>query len=248
MALFCYSAVLRFDFRGIPVAQSATPLFRWGSETRIKVITDLVKRVLADSMIMKDQNHTLVTLGDNESLIGAEAVDRIHDKARPLCDLHVANVNSTYYGGGVAELLSSLTLLMNSVGIKTGWRVLQGSPDFFSVTKKMHNALQGMDINLTERKKQLYEQVIYENAVRNHLDHDMVVIHDPQPLPMVTHYKKKGPWIWRCHLDLSASDAETWNYLLPFIEAYDALVFSINDYRQKTAVPQRFFMPAINPF
>ena len=71
---------------------------------------------------------------DYEPLIGAQAVERLHRKARPLQHLHVANVNSTYYGGGVAEILSSLTLLMNSVGIKTGWRVIQGATDFFSVT------------------------------------------------------------------------------------------------------------------
>lgn len=194
------------------------------------------------------KRHNLVTLDDYESLIGSETIERIHQKARHFSGLHVANVNSTYYGGGVAELLSSLTLLMNSVGIKTGWRVLQGSPDFFSVTKKMHNALQGGQINLSDRKKQLYEEVVYENAVRNHLEHNMVIIHDPQPLAMITHFKKRGPWIWRCHLDLSSPHRETWNYLIPFIEQYDALIFSIKDYQQKTDIPQRFFMPAINPF
>jgi trehalose synthase len=195
-----------------------------------------------------EKRHNLVTLEDYEHLIGAETIERIRKKAKRLDGLHVVNVNSTYYGGGVAELLSSLTLLMNSVGIKTGWRVLQGSPDFFSITKKMHNALQGGKINLSKRKKQLYEEVIFENAVRNHLYHNMVIIHDPQPLAMVSHYTKRGPWLWRCHLDLSSPDRETWNYLRPFIEQYDALIFSIRNYQQKTDIPQRFFMPAINPF
>ena len=157
-----------------------------------------------------DKKHKLITLEDYEHLIGAKSVDRIYKKAALLNGLHIANVNSTYYGGGVAELLSSLTLLMNTVGIKTGWRAIQGSPDYFSITKKMHNALQGGEINLSDRKKELYEEVIYENVIRNHLTHDMVIIHDPQPLPMVSHYKKKGPWIWRCHLDLSGSDKNLW--------------------------------------
>jgi trehalose synthase len=187
-------------------------------------------------------------LEDYEPLIGAESVSRILKKAEPLNGLHIANVNSTYYGGGVAELLSSLTLLMNSTGIKTGWRAIQGSPDYFSITKKMHNALQGGKINLSDRKKELYEEVIYENVIRNHLTHDMVIIHDPQPLPMVSHYKKKGPWIWRCHLDLSGSDKNLWRYLTPFIEQYDAVIFSIKDYQKELNTPQLFFMPAINPF
>jgi trehalose synthase len=191
----------------------------------------------------------LNTVEDYEQYIGAEAVDRIMDKARKLKDLHVAHINSTYYGGGVAELLSPLTLLMNSAGIRTGWRVIEGAPDFFSITKKMHNALQGGSINLTERKYRIYEQIIFENAVRNHLDnHNFVIIHDPQPLPMVEHYKKRGPWVWRCHVDLTEPNRALWNYLLLFIEQYDTAIFTLKEYRQNLSIPQLFFKPAIDPF
>ncbi len=195
------------------------------------------------------RHHRVTQIEDYERFIGSEAIDRIMKKAQSLQHLHVANVNSTYYGGGVAELLTSLTLLMNSVHIRTGWRVIQGAPDFFSITKKMHNALQGGEINLSDRKMQLYEEIIYENAVRNHLEnHNMVIIHDPQPLPMINHYKKNGPWIWRCHIDLTNPNSALWNYLVPFIEKYDAVVLSIEDYQQKLRTPQVFFMPAIDPF
>jgi trehalose synthase len=159
------------------------------------------------------ERHRTIQVEDYEKFVGAETVERIREKARTLQGLHVVNISSTYYGGGVAELLSSLTLLMNSLGIRTGWRIIQGSPDFFSITKKMHNALQGGKINLTELKMQIYEAVIHDNAVRNHLDHDMVIIHDPQPLPMITHYRKKSPWIWRCHIDMTAPNQELWSYL-----------------------------------
>jgi trehalose synthase len=192
---------------------------------------------------------TIVQIEDYEKLVGSQTIERIQKKARRLQHLHVVNVNSTYYGGGVAELLTSFTLLMNSVGIKTGWRVIQGAPDFFSITKKMHNALQGGEINLSDRKMKIYEEIIYENAVRNHLDqHNMVIVHDPQPLPMINHYKKNGPWIWRCHVDLSNPNKELWNYLTPFIEKYDAVIFSIEDYKKRLKTPQVFFMPAIDPF
>lgn len=190
----------------------------------------------------------LVKVQDYEQFVGSEVVERISAKAEPLRNVHVAHVNSTYYGGGVAELLSSLTLLMNSLGIKTGWRVIQGSPDFFSVTKKMHNALQGGEINLSELKQQIYESVVYENAVRNHLDHDRVFIHDAQPLPMINHYDKKGPWIWRCHVDLTGPDPGLWEYLSPFIERYDAAILTLEDYEQGLRTPEVFFMPAIDPF
>ncbi len=192
--------------------------------------------------------YEVVKLADYEKLIGAEAVDRISAKAEKLKDFDVAHINSTYYGGGVAEILSSLTLLMNSVGIKTEWRVIQGSPDFFSVTKKVHNALQGEKLNLSRRKTDIYEKVIYENSLRNHLNHDLVVIHDPQPLGMINHYKKHCPWVWRCHLDLTNPNKRLWNYMVPYIEKYDAVILTLKEYEKKLKTPQVFFMPAIDPF
>ena len=192
---------------------------------------------------------SIVQLEDYEPFVGGEAVERILKKAKPLQGLHVVNINSTYYGGGVAELLSSMSLLMNSVGIKTGWRIIQGAADFFSITKKMHNALQGDDINLSDRKMEIYEEVIHENSIRNHLEtHNMVIIHDPQPLPMINHYKKNGPWIWRCHIDLTNPNRELWNYLAPTVEKYDAVILSLKEYAQNIKTPQVFFMPAIDPF
>jgi trehalose synthase len=197
-------------------------------------------------MIM--QRYRVTRLKDYEQFVGTEAVQRIRNKAKQIQDLHVVNVNSTYYGGGVSQILSSLTLLMNELGIKTGWRVVHGPPDFFSITKKIHNALQGAEINLSDRKMQIYEQVIYENAMRNHLDHDVVIVHDPQPLPIINHYRKDCPWVWRCHVDLSQPNQELWNYLVQFIEKYDVVILSNRDYKQKLKVPQLFFMPAIDPF
>lgn len=191
---------------------------------------------------------SLTTVEDYEPLVGAETVERVAEKAARLHDLHVVHINSTYYGGGVAELLSSLTLLMNASGIKTGWRVIQGRPDFFSITRKMHNALQGADINLTDLKTQIYEEVAYENSARLHLDHDMVIVHDPQPLPIIRHFRKKAPWTWCCHVDLSNPNAELWDQLVPLVERYDAVVLALPEYARKLNAPQRFIMPAINPF
>jgi trehalose synthase len=193
-------------------------------------------------------HYRLIQIEDYESLVGRETVERIRQKAAKLKGLRVTNFNSTYYGGGVAEIISSLTLLMNSLGLRTEWRVIQGRPDFFSITKKMHNALQGAEIDLSNIKKQIFEQVIYENSVRNFLDHDFVIVHDPQPLPLIEHYEKKRPWIWRCHLDLSRPEAETWKYLRRWIDRYDVVIFSCKEFAQEMKPPQRVMMPAINPF
>ncbi|MFQ5787779.1 MAG: glycosyltransferase, partial [Thermodesulfobacteriota bacterium] len=190
----------------------------------------------------------IVQVEDYEEFVGPELIERLMEKARPHCDLRVANVNSTINGGGVAELLSSTTPLMNSLGITTEWRAISGCLDFFCITKNIHNALQGKEIHLTDYEKRIYEGVVYENSVQNHFDHDFVIVHDPQPLPMISYNKKICPWIWRCHLDLSSPNKELWNYLAPFIEKYDAVILSMKEYAQQLMTPQFFFMPAIDPF
>src|ERR671915_291235 len=101
--------------------------------------------------------HPIPKIEDYEPFIGLENVERIRKKSERFKGLRVANFNSTYYGGGVAEMLSSLTLLMNSLGLRAEWRVIQGTADFFSITKKMHNALQGGEIDLSSIKKEIYE-------------------------------------------------------------------------------------------
>lgn len=189
-----------------------------------------------------------VEVEDYERFVGPEPIDRLMKKARRLFDFRVAKVNSTTNGGGVAELLSSMTPLMNGLGIATEWRAISGNLDFFGITKSIHNGLQGKDIQLTDCNKRTYEEVVYENAVKNHLDHDFVIVHDPQPLPMIGYNKKISPWIWRCHLDLSTPNMGLWNYLIPHIESYDAAIFSIREYAQQLRIPQFFFMPAIDPF
>jgi trehalose synthase len=190
----------------------------------------------------------LVNVEDYAPLIGAETVERIIRKAQRLRGLRVVNISSTLYGGGVAETLSSGTLLARSVGVRADWRLIQGSPDFFSVTKKFHNALQGADINFTDLKKEIYEEVMLQNAARMDLECDLVIVHDPQPLPLITNYRRQCPWVWRCHVDLSQPNPEVWNYLKPFIEQYDAVVLSLPEYARELSPPQAFIMPAIDPF
>lgn len=190
----------------------------------------------------------MVDIEDYEPLIGAQAMERIMVKAKKLRDLRVLHVSSTFYGGGVAEMLSSATLLARNLGIRADWRLIQGSPDFFNVTKKIHNALQGGEINLTELKKEVYEEVVLQNAMRMDLDADVVVVHDPQPLPLIEHYRRTCPWVWRCHVDLSHPQRELWDYLRRFVDQYEAVILSLPEYAQAMTPPTVFIMPAINPF
>jgi trehalose synthase len=185
-----------------------------------------------------------------EPLIGAAETERILRKAEGMRTQHVVHVSSTFYGGGVAEILTPLTLLMNAIGIETDWRMIQGTAAFFSCTKKLHNTLQGDDVSFSKEEKTIYEQVVLENALRLHVDDaDVVIVHDPQPLPLVKHFADREiPWLWQCHVYLSSPDQEVWNYLRGFVEQYDAAIFSLPEYRKDLRIDQRFIAPAINPF
>jgi trehalose synthase len=192
----------------------------------------------------------LHSLESYEALIGAAAVERILKKSEPLRSSHIIHISSTFYGGGVAEILTPLTLLMNATGIDSGWRMIQGTPPFFHFTKKLHNTLQGEKIDFTMDDKAVYEQVAVENALRLHIDDcDAIIVHDPQPLPLIRQFPdREAAWIWQCHIDLSAPNTAVWEYLRSFIEQYDLAVFSLPEYQQKLDIEQRFITPAINPF
>ncbi|HAV41505.1 MAG TPA: glycosyl transferase family 1, partial [Acidobacteria bacterium] len=185
---------------------------------------------------------------DYREIVGDEIIHKIFKKAIKFAHKHVVHINSTYQGGGVAEILTGLVALMNDVGIFAGWRVLHGSPDFFAITKKFHNALQGDPINLTAMKKEIYQEQNEYFSRFTHLNHDLVVVHDPQPLPMIRFYRKRQPWVWRCHVDLSNPNPELWEYLKRFILRYDMVVVSHENYKHKDLpVPQRIVHPSIDP-
>src|SRR5207247_7637686 len=109
-------------------------------------------------------------------------------------------------------------------------------------TKKIHNALQGAQVELSAAEKAIYEEVIIENALRLHLEsHDAIIVHDPQPVPLVRHFRNsRVPWIWQCHIDLSEPNRAAWDYVSRFVEQYTAAVFSLPDYAQGLSIPQRF--------
>jgi len=189
-----------------------------------------------------------MNLHNYRKIVGSEVVDNIYERASKLSGKRIVTVSSTYQGGGVAEMLNRLMPLYNEVGIKAGWRILHGSPDYFTVTKKFHNALQGERINLSERKKEMHYETNRRFSVITHIeDHDLVIVHDPQPLPLIDFYEKKQPWIWRCHVDLSRPNRDMWNYLKTYIEKYDRFVVSREEYKKDLKIPQSIIYPAIDP-
>lgn len=189
----------------------------------------------------------MLSLENFRKIVPDKTLAEIYARARGLYGKHIVHVNSTYMGGGVAEILYSLVMLMNDVGIDTGWRILHGTPNFFEITKSFHNALQGAEIDLTEDIKDLYLQVNGNYSRFTHFQHDCVIVHDPQPLALIRSYKKRQPWIWRCHIDLTSPNLQLWDFLSGFLLKYDQIVVSSEKYYKDIPVDQRLIPPAINP-
>jgi len=188
------------------------------------------------------------SLDDYLPIVGETVVGQIYQKARRLINKHIVHINSTAYGGGVAEILNNLIILINDVGVDSGWRVLIGPSDFFTVTKKFHNGLQGNSINLSTNKKRLYLETNERFSRFTHLDHDCVIVHDPQPLPLIKFNKKIQPWIWRCHIDITQPNQELWDFVKTFILRYDLMVISSRQYqKQDLPLEQRVIYPSIDP-
>jgi trehalose synthase len=146
-------------------------------------------------------------------IVGGELIDEIESLARELNGVRVCHINSTGFGGGVAELLSRLVPLARALGINADWRL---TPDFFHVTKAFHNALQGAAYSLSESDKAIYLHVNRESAKLLEAEYDVFVVHDPQPAAFRDAVgPKDAKWIWRCHIDTSAPNPEVASLLLP---------------------------------
>lgn len=181
-------------------------------------------------------------------VVGDNVIAELNRKARKLYNKHVIHINSTFMGGGVAEILSTLVPMMNDAGVDAGWRVLHGNAAFYELTKKFHNGLQGADIDFTEEEAKMYYDVNQGFASYTHINHNCVIVHDPQPLPFIHNIKKRQPWIWRCHIDLTKPNAKLWNFLKTFLPRYDRVIVSSKDYVQDDVpVDQVVIPPAIDP-
>ncbi len=187
---------------------------------------------------------------DYKEIVGEEKINKIIELAEKLKDCKVTHVNSTCFGGGVAEILYSIVPLMNNVGLKANWEVIKGSNEFFNVTKKIHNALQGAEIDLTKEELELYLETNKWN-VENELvlDADTIIVHDPQPLPIRRYASNSRKWIWRCHIDLSQPYKPVWILISFLLHKYDASIYHLKEYiHPETPTPKKYVMPpSIDP-
>jgi trehalose synthase len=190
-----------------------------------------------------------------------EAFEHTAAEARELLDGRVVwNINSTARGGGVVELLRPLVAYARESGVDTRWLVIDGTLEFFAITKRIHNRLHGAEGDgapLDDQARAVYERVLEDNiaAFADHVhEGDVVIVHDPQPAGMTRALKARGARvIWRCHVGLDTPNErarEAWGFLSPYVEEADAYVFSREAFAWETLDRSRIVViaPSIDAF
>ena len=187
-------------------------------------------------------------LNDYQSVVGKSAIDELRLLANRLSGKVIQNINSTFTGGGVAEILTRMIPLLLELGIDARWNIVKGSDDFFQVTKKFHNALHGKAESITAEDFSIFQEVSRKNIEDLQLNGDVIFVHDPQPIALVTRKKEIGKkWLWRCHIDVSRPSEQVWSFLLPYIVQYDAAVFSAPSFSRPLPIRQFLISPSIDP-
>ena len=182
-------------------------------------------------------------------IVSDDVIAELRDLAHNLRGLRVLEVSATPTGGGVAELLSSIVPLQRDLGLDVEWQVIAGDPDFFEVTKKLHNGMQGMPVELSEDEREEYLRHNESYAATVSDRWDAVIVHDPQPAAMRSFLEEHAArWVWRCHVDSSAPHPPVWEFLRPHVERHDAAVFTLSEFiPPDLAVPTMLLVPAIDP-
>lgn len=187
---------------------------------------------------------------DYVPIVEQGVIDELYLLAEKLKGKIVQNINSTPVGGGVAEILARMVPLLRQLGIDTRWDVIKGNEKFFSITKKMHNALHGTDAEITSQDLDYFLQVNRENTGEINFSGDIIFVHDPQPIVLVEKKSALGggkKWVWRCHIDFTEPKPEIMNFLKSYIEKYDCAVFSAPAFSRDISIPQILISPSIDP-
>lgn len=187
-------------------------------------------------------------LDDYAGLLGCGEIAELRVLASRLGSRTIQMVNSTAVGGGVAEMLNRIVPLMEDLNLAIRWDVITGGEDFFAITKAFHNALHGERFDLPDESFKTFLTYTEQNREHLQFDADFTVIHDPQPAALIDcHRRRKGQWVWRCHIDLSHPDRRVWEFLAPFVNCYDGAIFSSPAFARRLPIPQYLFFPSIDP-
>jgi len=190
----------------------------------------------------------MVSINDYASIVGQGVVDELYLLGQRFQGKIVQNINSTPVGGGVAEILTRMIPLLKQLNVDARWDVIKGNEKYFGITKKIHNALHGIDIEITNDDLEYFLTVSRTNINEINFYGDILFVHDPQPVVLIDKKAEIGKkWVWRCHIDFTNPRPEIIRFLESYIEKYDCAVFSAPAFSRNLKIPQVLISPSIDP-
>lgn len=187
-------------------------------------------------------------INDYIPIVGEDTIEDLKILGAQLKGKIIQHINSTSVGGGVAEILNRMVPLMNELGVDTRWDLIKGGEKFFGITKKFHNALHGMEVEIGKEELDHFLEINRQNAGAINFYGDVIFIHDPQPIGLVEKKMSSDKkWIWRCHIDVSQPVESVWQFLEKFVEMYDITVFSVPAFAKQLSIRQVLISPSIDP-
>lgn len=190
---------------------------------------------------------TSVKLDDYRAVAPRGTVDFLMRMGERVRSRRCAHVTASRYGDGIAPTLNRIVPLLHELGIETSWEIVIGGADFDATALAVTKGLAGTEQVVTEAMIQRLQATCAENARRLRIDSDLVVVHEAAPLLLVVERPTDGRWVWRCHGDLSAPQPQLWNALRPFVEKYDAALFSLPRFATPLSIPRFLIHPSIDP-
>lgn len=188
-------------------------------------------------------------INDYASIVGQDTINELYSLAEGSQGRILQNINSTYSGGGVAEILSRMMPLFKQLGVDMRWDVIKGDEQFFGITKKFHNSLQGYDVDITDEDLSYFLEVGRMNAEMTDIYGDIVLVHDPQPITLIEkRMNGERKWLWRCHIDLTEPQTRPLGFLKQYIQKYDYAIISSRKYFQSNLGAEQIIIPpSIDP-
>ena len=186
-------------------------------------------------------------LDDYRAVAPRGSVDVMLRIAERLRGRRIVQVSASRYGGAGAEILNRMVPILNDLGIETSWEVMLGSVDFDAIVTAVSKGLAGVEQVVTEAMLARLHATCADNAKRLPLDADLVIVHDAASLLLVEGRPPAGRWLWRYHGDLSTPQPQLWNALRPFVDKYDAAVFSASKFAAPLSTRRFVIAPSIDP-
>ena len=189
----------------------------------------------------------MITIDDYRRVAAPGAVDMILRLAERVRGRRFLNISGGRFGSGAPEILRAAVPLLSDLGTDSSWEITGGDPGFYTTAAALRTTLEGTERVLTDEALDHYVEMNRVNAKKLRLDADLVMVHDVDPVTLVANRAAQGRWVWRCHFDCSRPQRRAWAFLRPFVNQFDAAIFSLPKFTRRLNIPRYVVAPSIDP-